>query len=101
MSLSDGGRVSVMESGGAGQLLGLLQRAAQLSDSPEDHQLRLVATGFLLNLLNSYETMQVSCSDCIICHDPSSCIPAGYSASHSQTHSDHRAAGVVISTVIF
>ncbi|MPC19677.1 Rap1 GTPase-GDP dissociation stimulator 1 [Portunus trituberculatus] len=60
VSLSDGGRVSVMESGGAGQLLGLLQRAAQLSDSPEDHQLRLVATGFLLNLLNSYETMQAT-----------------------------------------
>ncbi|KAG0729258.1 Rap1 GTPase-GDP dissociation stimulator 1 [Chionoecetes opilio] len=54
----DGGRVSVMESGGASQLLGLLQRAAQLSDGPEDHQLRLVATGFLLNLLNSYDTMQ-------------------------------------------
>lgn len=49
-----------MESGGASQLLGLLQRAAQLSDSPEDHQLRLVATGFLLNLLNSYDTIQVS-----------------------------------------
>ncbi|XP_045135546.1 rap1 GTPase-GDP dissociation stimulator 1-like isoform X3 [Portunus trituberculatus] len=72
VSLSDGGRVSVMESGGAGQLLGLLQRAAQLSDSPEDHQLRLVATGFLLNLLNSYETMQDQSMEAelveVLCH---------------------------------
>ncbi|XP_068218046.1 rap1 GTPase-GDP dissociation stimulator 1 isoform X2 [Palaemon carinicauda] len=54
----DGGRVSVMESGGAAQLLGLLQRAANLPNSPDDHQLRLVSTGFLLNLLNSYDTVQ-------------------------------------------
>lgn len=54
----DGGRVSVMESGGAAQLLGLLQRAANLPNSPDDHQLRLVSTGFLLNLLNSYDTIQ-------------------------------------------
>ncbi|KAK7086367.1 Rap1 GTPase-GDP dissociation stimulator 1 [Halocaridina rubra] len=54
----DGGRVSVMESGGANQLLGLLQRAANLPNSSEDHQLRLVSTGFLLNLLNSYDTVQ-------------------------------------------
>ncbi|XP_064087915.1 rap1 GTPase-GDP dissociation stimulator 1-B-like [Macrobrachium nipponense] len=56
--LPDGGRVSVMESGGAAQLLGLLQRAANLPNSPDDHQLRLVSTGFLLNLLNSYDTIQ-------------------------------------------
>lgn len=49
-----------MESGGASQLLGLLKRAAELSDSPDDQQLRVVATGFLLNLLNSYDTVQVS-----------------------------------------
>ncbi|KAK8747197.1 hypothetical protein OTU49_016673 [Cherax quadricarinatus] len=54
----DGGRVSVMESGGASQLLSLLQRAAGLPNTPDDHQLRLVATGFLLNLLNSYDTVQ-------------------------------------------
>lgn len=54
----DGGRVSVMESGGASQLLSLLQRAAELPNSSDDHQLRLVATGFLLNLLNSYDTVQ-------------------------------------------
>lgn len=58
--LPDGGRVSVMESGGASQLLSLLQRAAELPNSSDDHQLRLVATGFLLNLLNSYDTVQVS-----------------------------------------
>ncbi|XP_053637067.1 rap1 GTPase-GDP dissociation stimulator 1 isoform X1 [Cherax quadricarinatus] len=56
--LPDGGRVSVMESGGASQLLSLLQRAAGLPNTPDDHQLRLVATGFLLNLLNSYDTVQ-------------------------------------------
>ncbi|XP_050717364.1 rap1 GTPase-GDP dissociation stimulator 1-A-like isoform X5 [Eriocheir sinensis] len=70
--LPDGGRVSVMESGGASQLLGLLQRAAQLSDSPEDHQLRLVATGFLLNLLNSYDTVQDQSMEAelveVLCH---------------------------------
>ncbi|XP_045609416.1 rap1 GTPase-GDP dissociation stimulator 1 isoform X2 [Procambarus clarkii] len=54
----DGGRVSVMESGGASQLLSLLQRAANLPNTADDHQLRLVATGFLLNLLNSYDTVQ-------------------------------------------
>lgn len=51
--------MSVMESGGAAQLLHLLQRAASLPNTPDDHQLRLVATGFLLNLLNSYDTVQV------------------------------------------
>ncbi|XP_045609415.1 rap1 GTPase-GDP dissociation stimulator 1 isoform X1 [Procambarus clarkii] len=56
--LPDGGRVSVMESGGASQLLSLLQRAANLPNTADDHQLRLVATGFLLNLLNSYDTVQ-------------------------------------------
>ncbi|XP_027228646.1 rap1 GTPase-GDP dissociation stimulator 1 isoform X2 [Penaeus vannamei] len=60
----DGGRVSVMESGGAAQLLHLLQRAASLPNTPDDHQLRLVATGFLLNLLNSYDTVQIPhCQD--------------------------------------
>lgn len=58
--LSDGGRVTVMESGGASQLLFLLERAVELPNTPDNHQLRLVTTGFLLNLLNSYDTVQVS-----------------------------------------
>ena len=57
--LSDGGRSHVMEAGGAAQLLSLLKRAVDYPENPENHQLRLVATGFLLNLLNSYETDQV------------------------------------------
>ncbi|CAL4101912.1 unnamed protein product, partial [Meganyctiphanes norvegica] len=62
----DGGRVSVMEAGGANQLLTLLQRAAGLPDTPQDHQLRLVATGFLLNLLNSYDTVQDQSMDAML-----------------------------------
>lgn len=62
----DGGRVSVMEAGGAKQLLTLLQRASGLPDTPQDHQLRLVATGFLLNLLNSYDTVQDQSMDAML-----------------------------------
>lgn len=57
--VAEGGRVSVVGAGGAGKLVGLLSRAASLPDSPDNHHLRLVATGFLLNLLNSYDTVQV------------------------------------------
>ena len=58
--IADGGRVNVLQCGGTEQLLALLQRACALPSNPENHQLRLVATGFLLNLLNSYDTLQVS-----------------------------------------
>ncbi|KAK3876221.1 hypothetical protein Pcinc_018972 [Petrolisthes cinctipes] len=56
--VAEGGRVSVVGAGGAGKLVGLLSRAASLPDTPDNHHLRLVSTGFLLNLLNSYDTVQ-------------------------------------------
>ncbi|XP_076034055.1 visceral mesodermal armadillo-repeats isoform X2 [Oratosquilla oratoria] len=56
--LADGGRVCVLESGGPSKLLALLQRAGSCGDGPDERQLRLVATGFLLNLLNSYDSVQ-------------------------------------------
>ena len=60
MYLLDGGRHHVMQSGGGVQLIQLLKRASNLPNTPENHQLRLYSTGFLLNLLNSYEADEVS-----------------------------------------
>ncbi|RXG68143.1 Rap1 GTPase-GDP dissociation stimulator 1-A [Armadillidium vulgare] len=54
----DGGRMCVISSGGSEKLLNLLKRAAEIPNTPENHQLRLVATGFLLNLLNSYDSSE-------------------------------------------